>query len=97
MCLCLHAQCAPLQNLFCGCSCWCQLLIRSARQCCRHTTSAAFLICTCCLQVHFVAMQNVLCSELTIHRRYNLKGSSMDRSVGDEAAEVGACVDAALQ
>jgi 1-phosphatidylinositol-4-phosphate 5-kinase len=38
--------------------------------------------------VRFVVMQNLFCSELSIHRRYDLKGSTMGRSVGEEAAEV---------
>jgi hypothetical protein len=42
------------------------------------------------VQVRFVVMQNLFCSELSIHRRYDLKGSTMGRSVGEEAAEVGA-------
>jgi hypothetical protein len=36
-------------------------------------------------------MQNLFCSDLAVHRRYDLKGSTMGRSVGEEAAEVSTC------
>ena len=31
-------------------------------------------------QIRFVVMGNILCSELQIHRRYDLKGSSQGRT-----------------
>ncbi|WIA17496.1 hypothetical protein OEZ85_014334 [Tetradesmus obliquus] len=45
------------------------------------------IACTGGRKVRFVVMQNLFCSELAIHRRYDLKGSTMGRSVGEEAAE----------
>lgn len=38
----------------------------------------------CCVQVRFVVMANIFVTDLQIHRRYDIKGSTDGRTVGPE-------------
>lgn len=42
-------------------------------------------VVSCCLQVRFVVMANIFVTDLQIHRRYDIKGSTEGRTVGAEA------------
>ena len=48
------------------------------------TLRAAFVLCVVCcwLQVRFVVMANIFVTDLQIHRRYDIKGSTDGRTVG---------------
>jgi hypothetical protein len=44
----------------------------------------AFLAAAPCSQVRFVVMANIFVTDLQIHRRYDIKGSTDGRTVGLE-------------